>query len=73
MLKLFPYLITQVYPEGGEFIEAFKRFTRRTLCTQGICSLSSHPKEAEGKNGTYAIKGTTVFLNLGMCEDSVSY
>ena len=64
MLKLFPYPITQVYPDSEAFIEAFSRFTKKTLCSQGICSLSSRPKGQEIAQGMYAIKGSNAFYSF---------
>jgi len=61
MLKLFPYPITQAYPDAEDFIEAFSTFTKKILATRGICSLSARPKAAEVKKGTYAIKGSGAF------------
>ena len=64
MLKLFPHPIGQVYPDAEEFIGDFSQFTKRILCTRGICSLSARPKAAEVKKGTYAIKGSDAFYSL---------
>lgn len=64
MLKLFPYPISQVYPEGEAFIEAFSRFTKKILCSQGICSLAKRPSSEEVRKGTFTIKGSDAFYSL---------
>ncbi|HKM05819.1 MAG TPA: hypothetical protein VJ869_02415, partial [Sphaerochaeta sp.] len=62
--KLFPYPIKQAYSDVEEFIEDFSLFTRKTLCTRGICSLETRPKASELKTGLYAIKGSDAFFSL---------
>ena len=64
MLKLFPHPLISAYPEPEAFIEAFSGFTRKILCTRGICSLKTRPKAVEIRRGTYAIKGSDAFYQL---------
>jgi len=64
ILKLFPNPIQEAYPSAEAFIAIFSIFTKKILCTRGICSLSARPKAAEVKNGTYAIKGSDAFYSL---------
>ncbi|MBI9096048.1 MAG: hypothetical protein JEY71_14360 [Sphaerochaeta sp.] len=64
MLKLMPGIILQKYDEPEAFIEAFSVFTKKLLCTRGICSLKARPKAEEVKRGTYAIKGSVAFYSL---------
>ena len=64
MLKLFPHPILDAYPDAEAFIEAFSQFTRRILCTRGICSLKARPKAAEVTTGMYLIKGSDAFYSL---------
>jgi hypothetical protein len=64
MLKLFPHPLISAYPEPEAFIEAFSVFTRKILCTRGICSLKARPKPVEIRRGTYAIKGSDAFYQL---------
>ena len=64
MLKLFPHPLISAYPEPEAFIEAFSVFTRKILCTRGICSLKARPKPVEIRRGTYAIKGSDAFFLL---------
>ncbi|MBI9096053.1 MAG: hypothetical protein JEY71_14385 [Sphaerochaeta sp.] len=52
------------YPDPEAFIEAFSVFTKKLLCTRGICSLKARPKAEEVKRGTYAIKGSVAFYSL---------
>ena len=64
MLKLFPYPITQTYVEPKDFIMDFSSFTKRILCTHGICSLSSRPTSLEIIRGTYKIQATDAFYSF---------
>ena len=64
MLKLFPYPITQAYPDAEEFIEVFSQLTKKILCTRGICSLTARPKAAEVTTGLFAIKGSGAFYSM---------
>ena len=64
MLKLFTYPITRLYPDPEQFIEEFSQFTRRILCTRGVCVTSSAPRAAEIKKGTFVIKGTDAFYSM---------
>ncbi|MDY0290251.1 MAG: hypothetical protein RBR15_15600 [Sphaerochaeta sp.] len=64
ILKLFSYPIGKLYPEDEEFIKAFSSFTRKQLCTRGICSLKARPSSAEVRQGTFLIKGSDGFYSL---------
>jgi len=64
ILKLFPYPITKIFPEDTLFIEVFSKFTKKTLCSQGICSLSKRPSSEEVLKGTYTIKGSDAFYSF---------
>ena len=64
LLKWIPGIILQEYVEYEDFIQDFSRFTKRLLCTRGICSLPKRPTPEEVKKGTYTIKGTGAFYSL---------
>jgi len=64
MLKQIPYPITWAYPEAEESIEAFSIFTKKILCSRGICSLKTRPLPYEAEYGLHAIKGNDVFYSL---------
>lgn len=64
LLKWIPGIILQEYVEYEDFIQDFSRFTKRLLCTRGICSLAKRPTSEEVKMGTYTIKGTGAFYSL---------
>jgi hypothetical protein len=64
ILKLFPYPLLETYPDSEVFISTFSEFVKRTLCSRGICLLSSRPKHAEVAKGTYTIKATDAFFAL---------
>lgn len=64
ILKLFPYILDNEYSTGEEFIEDFSQFTRKILCTHGICSIKARPKATEVPTGMYAIKGSDAFYSL---------
>ncbi len=64
MLKMFPHPIQQAFPNTEHFIEDFSIFTRKYLCTRGICSLKARPKAAEVATGMYVIKGSEAFYSL---------
>jgi len=64
MLKWIPFPILSEYDAYEDFIEAFSRFTKKLLCTKGICSLAKRPTPEEIKAGTYRIKGTGAFYSL---------
>ena len=64
MLKLFPHPIQEAYPDAEQFIEEFSTFTKKYLCTRGICSLSKRPLGTEVKKGAYVIKGSDAFFSL---------
>ncbi len=64
MLKLFPSPLISAYPDAELFIEAFSVFTKKLLCTRGVCSLKARPKAEEIKRGTYLIKGSDAFYHL---------
>lgn len=64
ILKLFPYLLDQAFPSGEAFIEEFSIFTRKVLCTHGICSLKARPKAPEVKSGMFVIKGSDAFYSF---------
>jgi len=63
-LKLFSNPIGKVYPDAEAFIEVFSQFTRKILCTRGICSLKARPKQDEVTTGLYLIKGSVAFYSL---------
>ncbi|MDY0289171.1 MAG: hypothetical protein RBR15_10140 [Sphaerochaeta sp.] len=54
----------QGYPDAKAFIEAISQFTRKILCTRGICSLKARPKAGEAETGLYLIKGSDAFYSL---------
>ncbi|MDY0289867.1 MAG: hypothetical protein RBR15_13660 [Sphaerochaeta sp.] len=64
LLKWIPSPILREYIEYEDFIEEFSRFTKKLLCTKGICSLAKRPTAEEVKKGTYSIKGTGAFYSL---------
>lgn len=64
ILKLFPHILDTAYPNGEAFISDFSLFTKKMLCSRGICSLKARPKAAEVATGLYAIKGSDVFYSL---------
>ncbi|MDD3366355.1 MAG: hypothetical protein PHS67_03735, partial [Sphaerochaetaceae bacterium] len=64
MLKLFTHPITRLYRDPEQFIEEFSQFTRRILCTRGVCVTSSTPRAAEIKKGTFVIKATDAFYSM---------
>ncbi len=64
MLKWIPSSILREYVEYEDFIEDFSRFTKKLLCTKGICSLTKRPTTEEIKKGMYSIKGTGAFYSL---------
>lgn len=64
MLKLFPHPITKAYHDPEDFISDFSNFTRKFLCTRGICALKARPKASEVTTGLYAIKGSDAFYSL---------
>lgn len=70
MLKLFSYQITKVYPEDTAFIEAFSKFTKKVLCSQGICSLAKRPSSEEVRKGTFTIKASDAFYALMKAWDA---
>ncbi|MDY0290669.1 MAG: hypothetical protein RBR15_17750, partial [Sphaerochaeta sp.] len=43
LLKWIPSPILREYIEYEDFIEEFSRFTKKLLCTKGICSLAKRP------------------------------
>ncbi len=64
ILKLFPNPIGKAYPDAESFIEDFSIFTKKLLCSRGICSLKARPKAAEVTTGLYLIKGSDAFYSL---------
>ncbi len=69
LVKWIPRPILREYFEYEDFIEAFSKFTKRLLCTRGICSLSKRPTPQEVSKGTYTIKGTDAFYSLLKVRD----
>ncbi len=64
ILKLFPRPIGRLYPEPEDFIQEFSEFIKRILCNRGLCTLSSRPRAAAIKKGTYTIKATEAFYSM---------
>lgn len=64
MLKWIPDIILHCFDDSEKFIELFSLFTKKFLCTKGICSLKARPTAKQGETGRYAIKGTEAFYSL---------
>jgi len=64
ILKWIPLYVLQIYPIPEDFKEAFSRFTKKLLCSRGICSLKARPTPEEVLQGTYTIRATDAFYSL---------
>jgi hypothetical protein len=64
ILKWIPLYVLQEYPIPEEFKEVFSHFTKKLLCSRGICSLKALPTPDEVLQGAYAIKATDAFYSL---------
>jgi hypothetical protein len=69
LVKWIPGIILREYVEYEDFIQDFSRFTKRLLCTRGICSLAKRPTPEEIKKGTYTIQATGAFYSLLKVRD----
>jgi len=69
IMKWIPAKTIRYFVDENEFVETFSKFTKRLLCTRGICSLAKRPSAEEVTKGTYTIKGTDAFFSLLKARD----
>jgi len=64
ILKLFSNVVLGPDGDSEAFIKQFSRFVARSLCSRGLCSLSSIPSKEDLNSGKVPIKATDAFYSF---------